>query len=117
MDRVNVAEIKGKLSEYLDRVARGERIVICRHNKPVAELRPIGSVRRAPRPIGPLAGRPRFDVAPSFFEAVSDSDADAWEAPLQGIPSVTRERRAPAVTEQKGRYGSGRRRRIPRRQS
>ena len=40
MFKVNVFEVKAKLSEYLDRAARGERIVICRHNKPVAELRP-----------------------------------------------------------------------------
>ena len=38
---VNIFEIKAKLSEYLDRVAAGERILICRHNKPVAELRRI----------------------------------------------------------------------------
>jgi prevent-host-death family protein len=37
MFRVNVFEVKARLSEYLDRAARGERIVVCRHNKPVAE--------------------------------------------------------------------------------
>ena len=39
MIKVNVFEVKAKLSEYLDRAARGDRIVIYRHNKPVAELR------------------------------------------------------------------------------
>ena len=38
---VNIADAKAKLSEYLEAVARGETVVICRHNRPVAELRAI----------------------------------------------------------------------------
>src|SRR5437667_260666 len=43
MIKVNVFEVKAKLSEYLDRAARGDRIVIYRHNKPVAELRAVSA--------------------------------------------------------------------------
>jgi len=74
-----VNEVKAKFAEYLDRAARGERIVIYRYNKPVAELRPITSVRTSPRPIGPIEGRPTFDVPPSFFEPLDDGELAAWE--------------------------------------
>jgi prevent-host-death family protein len=41
MAEIGAFEAKNKLSELLDRVERGERIVITRHGKPVAELSPV----------------------------------------------------------------------------
>ena len=86
MSKVNVFEVKAKLSEYLDRAARGERIVICRHNKPVAELRAIEDVRTEPRRIGPLPGRPTFEIPASFFEPLSDQELDLWDAVAAADP-------------------------------
>jgi prevent-host-death family protein len=43
---VPLAEAKNKLSELIDRVSRGEEIVISRHHTDIARLIPIG---RAPR--------------------------------------------------------------------
>lgn len=80
MSKVNVFEVKAKLSEYLDRAACGERIVICRHNKPVAELRAVEGVRTEPRPIGPLPGRPTFDIPASFFDPLPQEELDLWES-------------------------------------
>lgn len=79
MIKVNVFEVKAKLSEYLDRAARGDRIVIYRHNKPVAELRAVEEAPTEPRPIGPLPGRPAFKVPASFFEPLPDDELDRWE--------------------------------------
>ena len=79
MIKVNIFEIKAKLSEYLDRATRGEQIVICRHNKPVAELRAVDEVRTEPRPIGPLPGRPTFTIPASFFEPLPPGELDLWE--------------------------------------
>ena len=79
MSKVNVFEVKAKLSEYLDRAARGERIVIYRHSTPVAELRAIEDARTEPRPIGPLPGRPTFEVPPSFFEPLPDGELNLWD--------------------------------------
>lgn len=93
MIRVNVHEVKAKLSEYLDRAARGERVVICRHNTPVAELRPVGDARTEPRPIGPLAGRPTFELADRFFEPISEDELAAWEGIAPG--EVVYEQRPP----------------------
>ena len=79
MSKVNVFEVKAKLSEYLERASHGERIIICRHNRPIAELRAVTEVRTEPRPIGPLPGRPTFDVPASFFEPLSESELDLWD--------------------------------------
>jgi prevent-host-death family protein len=79
MIKANIFEIKAKLSEYLDRAAQGERIVICRHNRPVAELRAVDEVRTEPRPIGPLPGRPTFTIPASFFEPLPQGELELWE--------------------------------------
>jgi len=42
MTEVGAYEAKAKLSELLERVARGERIVITKHGIPVAILAPVG---------------------------------------------------------------------------
>jgi prevent-host-death family protein len=39
---VPLAEAKNRLSELIDRVSRGEEIVVCRHNTDIARLVPIG---------------------------------------------------------------------------
>jgi prevent-host-death family protein len=48
MTDYSVAEAKAKLSELIDRAEQGEGVVITRHGKPVAEIRPV---RPAPRRI------------------------------------------------------------------
>ena len=86
MIQVNVFEVKAKLSEYLDRAVRGERIVICRHNKPVAELRAVEQRRTEPRPIGPLPGRPPVEVPDSFFEPLPEDELALWEGMSESDP-------------------------------
>ena len=110
MIKVNTAEAKAKLSEYLDRALAGERIVICRHNEPVVELRPIAAMQDGPRPVGPLPGRPTFEVSPAFFEPLPDDELDAWEgtASPAGSGSVSS---PPRVAERVSEYGSGKSRR------
>jgi prevent-host-death family protein len=86
MIKANVVELKAKLSEFLDRAARGERIVICRHNRPVAELRALEELRTEPRPIGPLPERPTFEIAASFFEPMSADELNLWEGVAPADP-------------------------------
>jgi prevent-host-death family protein len=76
MKKVNVHEAKTYFSALVDRVARGETVVICRRNVPVAELRPVGHPRRKPRPIGGVRG---LVVPPSFFEPLPQSVIEAFE--------------------------------------
>jgi prevent-host-death family protein len=53
---VNIHEAKARLSEYLEAVAKGERVLICKRNQPVAELRAVEQRRTEPRPIGLAKG-------------------------------------------------------------
>jgi prevent-host-death family protein len=45
MARVTAFEAKTRFGELLDRVAKGEEVVITRHDKPVARLVPEGAPR------------------------------------------------------------------------
>ena len=107
--KVNVFEVKAKLSEYLDRVLAGEHVVICRHNKPVAELRAVDETRTQARPIGPLPGRPTFEVPASFFEPLPEEDVALWEG--RGASEIrTSTPTASRAAEPHSGYGTPRRR-------
>jgi prevent-host-death family protein len=67
---VNIFEAKAKLSEYLDMAAHGERVLICKRNRPVVELHAVESARTSPRPLG--LGRGRMTVPSSFFEPLPE---------------------------------------------
>jgi prevent-host-death family protein len=119
MIKANIFQIKARLSEYLQRVAHGERIVICRHNRPVAELRAVDDVRTEPRPIGPLPGRPTFVVPASFFEPLPSDELDLWEGvavtdPLAPSSTAQTPGGASRVAEPKADYSVPSRRRSPR---
>lgn len=66
MIKLNISQAKTHLSEYIARVERGETVVVCRRNQPVAELRPLRQRRARKRPIGLAAGE--FKIPKSFFE-------------------------------------------------
>jgi prevent-host-death family protein len=121
MIKTSVADAKAKLSEYLERAQRGERFVICRHNRPVAELGPVAVSRTEPRPLGRLEGRPAFTVDAAFFEPLPEAELDAWdgvERPM-GTAGPPVGARAWRVAEKKASFGAPRtaRRRKPRRRS
>jgi prevent-host-death family protein len=75
---VNIHEVKARLSEYLEAVSKGERVLICKRNQPVAELRAVEQKRTEPRLIG--GGPFHFDVPDSFFEPMPDEVLDAFES-------------------------------------
>ena len=54
MAEVGVYEAKTRLAQLVDRAARGERITITRHGKPVAMLVPVAPARPAPEVIREL---------------------------------------------------------------
>ena len=93
---INIHEAKARLSEFVEAAAKGEQVVICRRNQPVAELRPVASARRSPRPVG--GSKWRFTVPVSFFEPLPDEDLDAFE-PVGGTgdrhPKVAERTEAP----------------------
>jgi antitoxin (DNA-binding transcriptional repressor) of toxin-antitoxin stability system len=52
---VSVEDVKRDPSDVLHRVIQGETLVVTEDDRPVAEIRPIRSVRK-PRPFGLAAG-------------------------------------------------------------
>lgn len=79
MISVNINKAKAHLSSCLDKAASGEKVIICRRNRPVAEIRPLKQAARKKRPIG-LAGKefPSFTVADTFFEPLPKEMIDAF---------------------------------------
>ncbi len=77
MIEININEAKARLSEYLARVERGETVIICRRNKPVAELRPVGEAPAHPRPMGLAAGRVR--IPKGFFGPMDEDLLERFE--------------------------------------
>jgi prevent-host-death family protein len=95
MFKVNIHQAKARLSEFLEAVERGERVVICKRNRPVAELRAIAPARAAVRPLGDtLSG---FEVPPEFFEALPDDLLDGFSGEL--LPAAARVGRRRDVAE------------------
>ena len=76
MVRITVAEAKAGLSRYLDSVERGETIIVCRHNEPIAEIRPVPKQLREPRPVGIDRG---MTVPESFFDPLPQEFLAAFE--------------------------------------
>jgi antitoxin (DNA-binding transcriptional repressor) of toxin-antitoxin stability system len=87
MIMVNIADLKARLSEFIDAAAGGEHVVICKHNKPVAELRAIAAERTAPRDLTPLY--PDWQIGPRAFDPLDDDEVAAWEgATASDLPHV-----------------------------
>jgi prevent-host-death family protein len=78
MIMVNIYEAKAKLSEYLEAAMNGERVLICKHNQPVAELRPVEQLRTAPRDLTPMYPGETF-VTGAFFDPLPADESAAWE--------------------------------------
>ncbi len=76
MIKLNVHEAKTHLSRYLEKLARGETILLCKRNIPIAEIRPLPQQRKKKRPIGLAKGK--FEVPPEFFEPLPSDLVDAF---------------------------------------
>ncbi len=70
MKVVNIFEAKAKLTECIEAAAAGERVLICKRNHPVAELRAVPGARTTPRPVGGAAGR--LKVPAAFFDPLPE---------------------------------------------
>jgi antitoxin (DNA-binding transcriptional repressor) of toxin-antitoxin stability system len=76
MIKLNIHEAKTHLSRYLDKLARGETILLCKRNIPIAEIRPLPRPRKTKCPIGLAKGK--FKVPRTFFEPLPSELIDAF---------------------------------------
>jgi antitoxin (DNA-binding transcriptional repressor) of toxin-antitoxin stability system len=88
MKKVNIVEVKARLSELLELAESGERVVICRRNQPVAELRPLSAPRMSER----LLGGTHFEVPESFFTPLPPDVEDSFHGTASNGASATAER-------------------------
>ena len=98
---VNIYEAKAKLSEYLEAVSKGERVVICNRNRPVAELRAAAATRTTPRLVGGAKG---VELLSSFFDPLPDDLLDAFDPVIEARTGTMR------VAEAKAPYAAPARR-------
>jgi prevent-host-death family protein len=106
---INIHEAKAKLSEYLDAVASGERVVICKRNQPVAELRAVDQKRTEPRKLGGAKG---IVIPSAFFDPMPDDFLDAFES--GPVFPETKSSRPSRVAESRPTYAMPGRRKRPR---
>ncbi len=76
MLKVNISDAKARLSQYVDCVEKGETIVLCRRNVPVAEIRPLPRAPAGLRPVGIDRG---LTLPPSFFDPLPEDVLRAFE--------------------------------------
>ena len=74
--RVNIHDAKTNLSRYLDELPPGETLVICKRNKPVAELRAI--TEKAPRKLRIGVAKGQIEIPDSFFDPLPDDILKAF---------------------------------------
>lgn len=77
MIKLNIHQAKTHLSRYLALLEKGETLVICRRNQPIAEIRALPAQRSAPRPIG--LGKGTMKIPESFFDPLPEDVLDLFE--------------------------------------
>lgn len=79
--RLNMREAKTHLSKHIAKLKAGDRIILCRRNRAIAEIRPIVEPGGKPRPIG--LGKGLAEIPDSFFEPLPDEVLDRFEGKLR----------------------------------
>ncbi len=79
MIRLNIHEAKTHLSAVLAKLRPGDKVLICRRNKPIAEIRALPGPGSKRRPFGLDAGK--LKVPPSFFEPLPGEIVEGFEGP------------------------------------
>lgn len=79
MINLNINEIKTHFSSCLEKVRKGETVIISKRNVPIAEIKPIAALPDKKRPVG-LAGKeyPDFEIGDAFFEPLPDDMVAAF---------------------------------------
>lgn len=75
MATITVQEAQLNLDRYLDRVAKGETLIVTRDGTPMAEIRPV-PMQISPRSIGLAKGT--FEVPDRFFDPLPAEIIDAF---------------------------------------
>jgi prevent-host-death family protein len=89
MRRASITEAKNNLSALIDRVRRGETVLICDRNRPVARLQPVGPGDGSGAESPWLAGLVRDGVVAPAAQRLS----------VRSLPKPVRPARAVSIVE------------------
>ncbi|MGB0911381.1 MAG: type II toxin-antitoxin system Phd/YefM family antitoxin [Nitrospirales bacterium] len=76
MLKLNIHEAKTHLSRYLTKLKKGETIILCKRNEPIAEIRPLVRQGNKKRPIGLAKGQ--ITISQEFFAPLPEELTDAF---------------------------------------
>jgi prevent-host-death family protein len=76
METITIHKAKTQLSRLIEKVSRGEEIIIARGKKPVAKLVAIQDDSGDRKP-GALKGK--IHIGPEFFEPLPPEELKGWE--------------------------------------
>jgi prevent-host-death family protein len=79
MISLNIHEAKTHLSRYLHKLEKGQKILLCRRNTPIAVITPVKAQGARKRVIGLAKGE--FVVPDSFFEPLPAELLDSFAPP------------------------------------
>ena len=97
MRQPNIHEVRQNLAEYLGAAERGEEVLICRRNQPVARLVAIARPSGKARPIGRAADA-GIPLPASFWEPLPQVFVDALGGLEPTGAPVPRARAKPGAT-------------------
>ena len=86
MTRINLNEVKSRLSHYARLVKSGETIILCDRNKPFAEIRPLPDPNRpvSKRQLGLMKGM--CPVGPEFLGVDTELARDLEDGEIFPAP-------------------------------
>ena len=69
MSRYNIAEVKARFSELVEKALAGEEVIVARDNRPLLKLVPLGAKSR---PRTPGTARGQIWMSPDFDDRLPD---------------------------------------------
>src|SRR5438067_8501729 len=97
MLKVNLHEVKARLSKYIEMVEAGEVVVVCKRNEPIAEIRSIAKKQKKSPQLG--WAEPMQKISANLKD-LTDSDLLHWEE--DGTNRFGNIARSPTKAGQKG---------------
>lgn len=77
MIHVNIGDAKAQLSYYIQQAVQGQQVVICYHNKPIIELKPVQPVK-VNRPLGIARNQIKVIDNHTIEHGWTDTDLSDW---------------------------------------
>ncbi|GJL54705.1 MAG: antitoxin [Nitrospirales bacterium] len=76
MIKLNIHEAKTHLSRHLEQLQKGETILLCKRNEPIAEIRPLPGKALRNRPLG--LAKDQLTIPDEFFDPLPKEVIEAF---------------------------------------